>query len=150
MEKNKATVDERRENNFLENTTRSPERAYYEFMLRKEKLKEIAAAGQQAGWLEADEVKALSEVSDKEKLELKVLARLYRLADSSADYLQVKTITGCDTREEIAAKLADIYYKKYITDDIMNRFVAPKTTKDKILVESAKKSRQAFDAFGNA
>jgi hypothetical protein len=147
MEKNKAVIDERHENNFLENSTRSPEKAYYEFMLRKEKLSAIT---RDAPWLDADEKKALNEISDKEKLELKVLARLYRLADSSADYLQVKTITGCDTREEIAAKLADIYYKKYITDDIMNRFVAPSTTKREILLESAKKSRAAFDAFGNA
>lgn len=146
----KSSADEKRETNFLETTTRSPEKAYYEYMLRKEKLAAIAAQGLKERWLTEDETKALSEVSDKEKLELKVLARLYQLGDTSADYLQVKTITNCDTREDIAAKLADIYYKKYVTDDIINRFVAPETTKREILLPLAIKSRRAMDAFGSS
>jgi hypothetical protein len=116
-------------------------------MLRKEKLAAIATRGKNEGWLDDREVAALSEVSDKEKVELKVLARLYQLSDTSPEYLQVRTITGGDSREEIAAKLADIYYKKHLTDEIMTRFVAPSTTKGKILATSAKKSRDAFATF---
>ncbi len=144
----KTSNDEKRENNLLESTTRSPEKAYYEFMLRREKLAAITLQGKDEGWFTDDDVRALSQVSDKEKLELKILSRLYLLADTSADYLQVKMVTNCDTREEIAAKLADIYYKKYVTDDIINRFVAPTTAKTQILAPSAKKSREAYDAFG--
>jgi hypothetical protein len=150
MKKKSSAVDEKRENNFLETATRSPEKAYYEFLLRKEKLAKIKDQGIAEQWLSAEEAAALETVSDKEKLELKILARLYQLADTSADYLQVKSITGCDSREEVASKLADIYYKKYVVDDIINRFVAPNNVREKILVESAKKSRQAYDAFGNA
>jgi hypothetical protein len=150
MKKKTGAVDEKRETNFLETTTRSPEKAYYEFLLRKEKLLKIKEKGIAEQWLTQDEADALETVSDKEKLELKILARLYQLADTSADYLQVKSITGCDSREEVASKLADIYYKKYVVDDIITRFVAPANVKEKILVSSAKKSREAYDAFGNA
>ena len=56
---------------------------------------------------------------------------------------------GCQAlRVEIASKLADIYYKKYITDDILARFVDPASTRRSILLPSAQKSRAAFTAFG--
>ena len=157
--KSKAGVDEQRESNLLNDGRGSAQQKYYEFKLRTEKLKAIAAdangaydankvtePGQQA-WLSRDEFTALTTISDKEKLELKILGRLYQLNDTSADYLQVKTITGSDTREEIASKLADIYYKKYVTDDILARFVDPTATRTSILLPSARKSRSAFQAF---
>ena len=160
--KSKAGVDEQRESNLLNDGRGSAQQKYYEFKLRTEKLKAIAAdangaydankvtePGQQA-WLSRDEFTALTTISDKEKLELKILGRLYQLNDTSADYLQVKTITGSDTREEIASKLADIYYKKYVTDDILARFVDPTATRASILAPSARKSRSAFTAFGPA
>jgi hypothetical protein len=146
--KSKAGVDEQRETNFLNDGKGSAQTKYYEFKLRQEKLAAIGAKGVEEGWLSEEEKDALGTVSDKEKLEMKVLGRLYQLNDTSADYLQVKTITGSDSREEIASKLADIYYKKYITDDILARFVDPASTRRSILLPSAQKSRAAFTAFG--
>ena len=161
--KSKAGVDEQRESNLLNDGRGSAQQKYYEFKLRTEKLKAIATdangaydatkvteAGSGQAWLSREEFTALTTISDKEKLELKILGRLYQLNDTSADYLQVKTITGSDTREEIASKLADIYYKKYVTDDILARFVDPTATRTSILLPSARKSRSAFTAFGPA
>jgi len=128
----KNSSEEKRETNFLESTTRSPEKAYYEYMLRTQKLAEIAKQGVAKGWLDQTEADALNQVSDKEKLEIKVLGRLYQLSDTSADYLQVKSITNCDSREEIASKLTGIYFRKYLTDDVINRFVAPTVAKETI------------------
>lgn len=145
--KSKAAVDESRDTNFLNDKTRSAQQQYYEYQLRKEKLKDIAEKGVEDGWLLSQEKDALGEVSDKEKIELKVLARLYGLTDTSAEYLQVKTITGCDSREEVAAKLADIYYKKYVTDSIIAKFISPNTTKTSILEGSAKKQGTYWAAF---
>ena len=72
MKKKTGAVDEKRETNFLETTTRSPEKSYYEFLLRKEKLAKIKAKGIEEQWLTQDEADALETVSDKEKLELKI------------------------------------------------------------------------------
>ena len=152
--KSKAGVDEQRDTNFLNDGRGSAQQKYYEFMLRTEKLKSIATTNgafdsSKVPWMDKDEYNALNSISDKEKIELKVLGRLYQLPDTDANYLQVKTITGSDSREEIAAKLADVYFKKYVTDDILAKFVDPKKTREQVLEPAATSARKAIrTAFG--
>jgi hypothetical protein len=86
-------------------------------------------------------------MSDREKIELKTLARLYSLGDSSAEYLQVKAITGGSSREEIAEKLTGIYMERILVEDTINRFISPTTARDTIS-QSLAMSRNAFDLFG--
>lgn len=135
--------------NFIHDGTKSTQEAYYEYMLRKEKLNAVADKGVADGWLRADEKTALSEVGEKDKLELKILARLYGLADSSAELLQVKTLTGCKTREECARELSDIHYRKITTDEVLNRFVAPNNAKTQIFTKAAAASRNNYSVWGS-
>ena len=141
-------ADDSRPQNFLNDSSKSAQEKYYEFQLRKEKLSQIASAGVSAGWLTSEEKTALGEVGEKEKLEMKILARLYSIADSSPEYLQVRSLTGAKDREACASALADIYYRKFTTEEVLNKFVAPTTTKDKILKPASDSSRRKYDAFG--
>lgn len=142
-------ADDSRPQNFLNDSSKSAQEKYYEFQLRKEKLSKIAAAGVTAGWLTTAEQSALGEVGEKEKLEMKILARLYSIADSSPEYLQVRSLTGAKDRESCAAALADIYYRKFTTEEVLNKFVAPTVAKDQILKPAIAASRTEYDAFGS-
>ena len=142
-------MDEKRPTNFLNDGSKSTQEAYYEYMLRKEKLTGLATKGVSDSWLSAEEKTALEEVGEKEKLELKILARLSGLADSSAELLQVKALTDCKTREECARSLAEIYYRKYTTEEVLNRFVAPKSAKTNILDASRTKSNANYTLWGS-
>jgi len=143
-----------RPTNFLNDGAKSTQEAYYDFMLRQQKLGSILgkkADGTVAppSWLSTQEVASLQEIGEKEKLELKILARLSGLADSSPELLQVRQITDCKSREECAKKLADIYYTKYITEEIINRFVAPATAKSKILDAARATSATNYKFWGD-
>jgi len=129
---------ESRPTNFLNDGSKSTQEAYYEYQLRQAKLGKIlgkkpdGTAGTAPPWLEAQEVAALDEIGEKEKLEIKVLARVSGLSDSSAELLQLKALTGCNTREEIARSLSDIYYRKLTTEQVIEKFVAPSSVKTSI------------------
>jgi len=116
---------------------------YYRFMLRRAK---IEALGNNPNYLEAAELAALQAVSTKEKVELKTLGRLYMLDDNSAEYQQVKAITGGNTREDIAAKLTERYLEKVQVENVLDRFIAPVTNRRRVN-DAMVASRRAYDAF---
>lgn len=107
---------------------------YYKFMLRQEKLKSVTELNKVADskFLEDEEVKGLSNISEREKLLLKTLGRLYAISDLSPDYLQVKSITGGRDREEIAEKLVDKYMETEVVKLVTDQFVGPKGSKNVI------------------
>lgn len=123
---------------------RSSKDDYYRYMLRREKLKELNSVD----FLSAREKQALKATSDREKIELRCLARLYALADHSPEYLQIKSITGGDDREEIAQKLAKLYMERQLVEDVLNRFIAPSKAKDD-LRKGSTLSRTLYDAFAS-
>ena len=86
-------------------------------------------------------------MGDREKIELKTLARLYALTDSSPEYLQVKAITGGDSREEIAEKLASIYMERILVENTISRFIAP-TSASATINAGLQNTRNNFDLFG--
>lgn len=142
-----------RPTNYLNDGAKSTQEAYYEFMLRQSKLGSIIGTKPDGSsvppdWLSDKEVAALKEIGEKEKLELKVLARLSGLADSSPELLQVRQLTDCKSREECAKKLADIYYTKYITEEVINRYVAPTSAKSKILDPARTTSSANYTFWG--
>ena len=141
-------MSDERPQNFTHDGGKSTQEAYYEFMLRKEKLSAIATKGVSEGWLVKEEQNALDNVGEKEKLETKILARLYGLADSSAELLQVKALTDCKSREECAKDLAEKYYRKITTEEVLNRFVAPNTSKTQIIEKSRAKSSANYTTWG--
>ena len=116
---------------------------YYKFMLRKEKLNSILSDND---FLNTDEQTALQSISTREKVELKTLARLYQLEDTSPEFLQVKAITGGRDREDIAAKLTQKYLEKVQVEDVLNRFLAPDDNRTRIRT-ALKTSREKYDAF---
>ena len=119
---------------------------YYRFQLRQAKLARIEQLGDATG-LVREEVAALNAMGDREKIELKTLARLYALSDSSPEYLQVKAITGGDSREEIAEKLASIYMERILVENTISRFIAP-TTASATINAGLQSTRTSFDLFG--
>jgi hypothetical protein len=121
---------------------------YYSFMLRQEKLKQIKQLNGRGGnFLSAEEESALNAMSEKEKIELRTLARLYSLADTSPEYLQIKAITGGHSREEIAEKLTKLYMERVVVEDVLDRFISPNSAK-KIISDAGSQSRTKYDAFG--
>jgi hypothetical protein len=145
-------MSDTRPTNFLNDGSRSTQEAYYDFMLRKEKLGAMVGKKSDGtfvppSWLTAEEAKSLDEIGEKEKLEIKILARLSALADSSPELLQVKALTDCKSREECARSLADIYYRKFTTEEVLNRFIGPDGSK-KMLVASREKSTASYNAWG--
>ena len=119
---------------------------YYRFQLRQAKLQRILNLGAETG-LTDGEFNALNALGDHEKIELKTLARLYALTDSSPEYLQVKAITGGDSREEIAEKLASIYMERILVENTISRFIAP-TTASATINAGLQSTRTTFDLFG--
>ena len=105
---------------------------YYKFMLRQEKLKSVTALNNTDKFLQDEEVKGLSNISEREKLLLKTLGRLYSISDLSPDYLQVKSITGGRDREEIAEKLVDKYLEHEVVKMVTDQFVGPTGSKNVI------------------
>ena len=141
-------MSDARPTNFLNDGSANSQQAYYDFMLRKEKLGAIVGkGGTRPTWLSKEETDALDEIGEKEKLEIKILARLSGLADSSPELLQVKALTECKSREECAKSLAEIYYRKFTTEEVLNRFVAPTASKT-ILETSRTKSATNYTAWG--
>jgi hypothetical protein len=126
---------------------RSSKDEYYAFMLRQERLKQIKDANKGGRFLTTEEQSALSAMSEREKIELRTLARLYSLADSSPEYLQIKAITGGHTREDIADKLTSLYMERVVVEDVLDRFIAPSSAK-KIISDAGTESRSRYDAFG--
>jgi hypothetical protein len=121
---------------------------YYAFMLRQEKMKQITSLNRSGGnFLSDDEMKALNAMSEREKIELRTLARLYSLADTSPEYLQIKAITGGRDREEIADKLTKLYMERVVVEDVLDRFISPNSAK-KIISDAGSTSRNKYDAFG--
>ena len=129
----------------LVDAPKSSQEQYYKYMLRKERLNGI----KDLNILDSDEVKSLAGVSEKERLLLKTLSRLYDLADTSPEFLQVKAVVGGGDREEIAEKLVEKFMEQEIVKDITDRFVAP-TSGRAVLKDSLDKSRRKYDAFGNS
>ena len=103
---------------------------YYKFMLRQEKLKSVIELNKVDAFLKAEEVAGLNNISEREKLLLKTLGRLYSISDLSPDYLQVKSITGGKDREEIAEKLVDKYLEHEVVKMVTDTFVGPVGSKD--------------------
>jgi hypothetical protein len=122
---------------------------YYSFMLRQERLKQIKDAQKGGAFLTAEEQAALSSMSEREKIELRTLARLYSLSDSSPEYLQIKAITGGQSREDIADKLTKLYMERVVVEDVLDRFIAPSSAK-KIIADAGTSSRSRYDAFGQS
>jgi hypothetical protein len=87
---------------------------YYAYTLRQEKLKNVRGV---AGGLTNDEADALKGISDLDRLELKALARLYKLGDNSPELLQYFAITKSSSREEVASKLAKKQLRKQLVEE---------------------------------
>ncbi len=80
-------------------------------------------------------------------MQLKCLARLYQLTDSSPEYLQIKSITGGHDREDIASKLTEKNMEKVQVEDVLDRFISPTSSKV-IITKGNKNARARYDAFG--
>lgn len=142
-------MSDERPQNFTHDGGKSNQDAYYEFMLRKEKLSAIAKQGVADNWLTSAEQTALNDVGEREKLETKILARLYGISDSSAELVQIKALTNCKSREECAKDLAEKYYRKITTEEVLNRFVAPSFSKTNIIDKSRTQSARNYTTWGS-
>lgn len=94
---------------------------YYAYMLREAKLKKAVETG--GGYIGSDELKALSGISDLEKLELKCLARLSLLGDNSPELMSYLSITSTSTRDECAKKLARKQYRKQLIESTLTQLL---------------------------
>jgi hypothetical protein len=117
---------------------------YYAYMLRKAKLDSDGAKAV----LSDEERGALQGLSDLDTLELKALARLYKLSDNSPELLQYFSICHCSTREEVAKKLARTKLRKQLVDEAVNKVLDPdevsKRVKDSLATTRAARGKDGF------
>jgi hypothetical protein len=119
---------------------------YYAYMLREAKVKNAATLGS----ISDNEQKALNGISDLDRLELKALARLYKLSDNSPELLQYFAITHCSTREEVAAKLAKKQLRKQLVEEAVNKILSPESVADLVTttLNSSRTARASGEGFG--
>jgi hypothetical protein len=118
---------------------------YYNFMIRKEKLKEAV----DTGVITSAESESIKSLGDVEKWELKALARLNRLADNSPSLLQYYQITKSSSRDEVARKLARKQYRKQLVEDALSKLLDPTEVKASVTASAgASNARSRQQAFG--
>jgi len=61
---------------------------------------------------------AITKIHEKDLIELRALVYLQKLPDTSPELIQLKTLCGCDTREQIAGYIADKQIKKLMMPQI--------------------------------
>lgn len=126
---------------------RNAQQEYYEFKLRQEKLEAIRRLNQAEEFLSAEEAEALQGMSEKEKIELKILGRLHLLSDLDPQFMYLQKLTGKTDRHQMAAALAEKWIQQELVQSAMSRLVAPEASRF-ILEAGLDRSRQAYDIFG--
>ena len=140
-------LEEARTNNVLSSKPSSSGKMdeYFAFMLRKEKVK----SAQDGGKITGAEAGALQSISELDQLELKALARLYKLSDNSPELLQYFSITHCSTREEVARKLARKQLRKQLVEEAVNKVLSPDAVSTAVNSSlSASRSARSTNGFG--
>jgi len=119
---------------------------YYAFKLRKEKVENARALGK----LSQAEETSLNGISELDQLELKALARLYKLSDNSPELLQYFAITHCSTREEVATKLAKKQLRKQLVDEAVNKVLSPESVAGAVQtsLNASRTARASGEGFG--
>lgn len=151
-DKSAMKMEEARVNNVLTSnpSASGQQEQYYAYMLRQAKLENLRTASAVGGRiLSAEEERALKGVSDLDQLELKALARLYRLSDNSPELLQYFAITKSGTREEVAKKLAKKQLRKQLVEEAVQK-VLPNDAVEGLVTTTLTntRTRRAANGFG--
>jgi hypothetical protein len=119
---------------------------YYAYMVRDLKVKNAQTLGK----LSSAEATALNGISELDQLELKALARLYKLSDNSPELLQYFAITHCSTREEVAAKLAKKQLRKQLVEEAVNKVLSPESVAGAVntSLNASRTARASGEGFG--
>ena len=117
---------------------------YFSYMTTKEKLANAATLGV----LSPSEINAINNVSELEKLELRVLARLSTLSDSSPELLYYFQITGCTDRTSCAKKIAQKSYKKSVLENAITSLLSPAEVKKEVQQSLLSSRTTVSNAFG--
>jgi len=119
---------------------------YYAFKLRNEKVANARALGK----ISEAESTSLNGISELDQLELKALARLYKLSDNSPELLQYFAITHCSTREEVATKLAKKQLRKQLVEEAVNKVLSPEAVAGAVntSLNASRTARASGEGFG--
>jgi hypothetical protein len=119
---------------------------YYAFKLRAEKV----ANARTLGKISEAEQTSLNGISELDQLELKALARLYKLSDNSPELLQYFAITHCSTREEVATKLAKKQLRKQLVEEAVNKVLSPEAVAGAVntSLNASRTARASGEGFG--
>ena len=148
MSKDGLKLEEARTQNVLTSKPSSSGKMeeYYAFKLRQEKV----ANARTLGKLSNAEETALNGISELDQLELKALARLYKLSDNSPELLQYFAITHCSTREEVATKLAKKQLRKQLVEEAVNKVLSPDAVAGAVntSLNASRTARASGEGFG--
>lgn len=61
---------------------------------------------------------AITKIHEKDLIEIRAIIYLQKLPDTSPELIQLKTLCGCDTREQIAGYIADKQIKKLMMSQL--------------------------------
>jgi len=126
---------------------RSSQAEYYDYMLRQAKLKTLSDSGD--SFIPADQLKLLDRISDLEKLELKILARLSTMPDEDPYLLNYFSITKTRDRTSCAKKLADKAYRKQLMENAISALAPSSDTSTLINGRaSSQAGSSTLNAFG--
>jgi hypothetical protein len=139
---------EARVQNIVENVGSRPgaSEEYYSWKAMSEKL----AAATTAGALQPDERNSILSLSDLELLELRVLAKLNKLSDSSPELLAYYSLCNTQDRMATAKVVSRKAYRKAVISNSLNALVNPIELGESVKSndEKSRANRQSINAFG--
>jgi hypothetical protein len=121
---------------------------YYSWKAMSEKLGEAA----QTGMISAEEKKSILSLSDLELLELRVLAKLNRLSDSSPELLAYYSLCNTQDRFATAKVVSRKAYRKAVVSNSLNALVDSTALLGTVKANDAQSrtNRASVNAFGLA
>jgi hypothetical protein len=118
----------------------SPQDEYYRYKLLEAKLGNVEGAGE-----------ILKARSEQDEVEIKILAKLVKIRESTPEWNQVVDLTGSKNRFEQARILAEIAYEKEKAEQILSFYVPSKSELGGIFRDTNDKAvtvRQRTGALG--
>ena len=122
-------------------TSSHAQNEYYARKLLRDKLKDAPGIGE-------ENAKKILKLSGLEEWKIKILLTLADYSDDSPEMLQYYSILKCNTKEQVADKMAEKAYNKQQLNLIMDSLIKPNEVTASIKARQAQAAAARKTAFG--
>jgi hypothetical protein len=156
VKKSMRVIDESNPNSYLSDG-RNPQKDFYRLENRQKQLDAINNLTEEEqnyvlGGVNANDVvdgdkvgtirKAVTKIHEADLIELRALVHLQKLPDTSPELIQLKAVTGLESREEIAKAIAKRQLKK-LMDSQLDAITSPQDLR-RVYAGTIQRGGQAF------